>query len=241
MSESRTHYQISLTAGQAVGLFVGLLAALGLAFFFGLMAGSAGRSEGRAAAAPEKDETSAAARPAPNAAADAPPPVETGVPSSASSNGPRASATAVASAEPTPPATIRTFEDSADEEAAESPRPGSRTSIAGAPAPGASAAAPASPAPKAAPAGASAHAAPAGDGIWIQAASLSSHDEANALGARLSRHGYHAVVLTGAGPKGKVYRVRVGPYRTEGEASHAVARLSRQEKIREPWVVPEGK
>src|SRR5262252_3955512 len=62
VSESRTHYQISLTAGQAVGLFVGLLAALGLAFFFGLMAGSAGRSEARAAAAPEKDETSAAAR-----------------------------------------------------------------------------------------------------------------------------------------------------------------------------------
>ena len=36
--EPRTHYQISLTARQAVGIFVGLLLALGLAFFFGLMA-----------------------------------------------------------------------------------------------------------------------------------------------------------------------------------------------------------
>jgi SPOR domain len=35
--------------------------------------------------------------------------------------------------------------------------------------------------------------------------------------------------------------VRVGPYRTDDEAARAVARLSKQEKIREPWVVPEGK
>ena len=30
-------------------------------------------------------------------------------------------------------------------------------------------------------------------------------------------------------------------YRTEEEASKAVSKLSRQEKIREPWIVPEGK
>jgi septal ring-binding cell division protein DamX len=33
----------------------------------------------------------------------------------------------------------------------------------------------------------------------------------------------------------------VGPYRTEDEAARAVSQLARQEKIREPWVVPEGK
>jgi cell division septation protein DedD len=239
VSEPRTHYQISLTARQAVGLFVGLLAALGLAFFFGLMAASAGRSEGATSAAPEKEERAAAARPVPSAAADAPPPVETGVSSTSAAGAPPVSGTAVAVAEPTPPATIRTFEDSAEEEAAASPTPGSRTSIAGGTAQ-APASGPARPAAKSAPA-ASSHAAPTGEGIWIQAASLSSHDEAYALGARLSKHGYHAIVLPGSGPKGKVYRVRVGPYRTESEASHAVARLSRQENIREPWVVPEGK
>ena len=75
----------------------------------------------------------------------------------------------------------------------------------------------------------------------MQAASLQSHDEAAALTARLSRHGYPAVILAASGPKGKVYRVRVGPYRTDDEAARAVARLAKQEKIREPWVVPEGK
>jgi cell division septation protein DedD len=117
--------------------------------------------------------------------------------------------------------------------------PGSRTTVVGAPAPAPSdaAAKPASPARPAA--SAPSHAA-AGK-VWIQAASLSSADEAQALGARLSKHGFHAVVQSGAGPKGKVYRVRVGPYRTEEEASKAVSRLSRLEKIREPWIVPEGK
>ncbi len=83
--------------------------------------------------------------------------------------------------------------------------------------------------------------APASGRIWVQAASLQSHDEANALSARLSRHGYHVAILTASGAKGKVYRVRVGPYRTDDEAARAVARLAKQEKIREPWVVPEGK
>ncbi len=75
----------------------------------------------------------------------------------------------------------------------------------------------------------------------MQAASLSSHEEATALGARLSMHGFHAVVLAGTAPKGKVYRVRVGPYHSEEEASRAVSKLAKQEKIREPWIVPEGK
>jgi cell division septation protein DedD len=233
VSEPRTHYQISLTARQAVGVFAGLLAALGLAFFFGLMAASAGRgTEG--ASAP--GETEAAAKPVPTAA-DAPPPVETGIPAASPAGAASSSGTAVAASEPTPPATIHTFEDSADEDAAASTTPGSRTSIAGAPGGAPPAAAKSAPKVATAPA----HPAAPPDGIWIQAASLSSRDEANALGARLSKHGYHAVVLAGSGPKGKVYRVRVGPYRTETEASHAVSRLSHQDKIHEPWIVPEGK
>ncbi|MFY9552868.1 MAG: MFS transporter, partial [Thermoanaerobaculia bacterium] len=49
MDAPRTHYQISLTARQAVGLFAGLLVALGVAFFFGLMAGLSGRAPAPAA------------------------------------------------------------------------------------------------------------------------------------------------------------------------------------------------
>ncbi len=41
--EPRTHYQVSFTPRQALSLFVGLLFALGLAYFFGLRTGLAGR------------------------------------------------------------------------------------------------------------------------------------------------------------------------------------------------------
>lgn len=244
MGESRTHYQISLTARQAVGVFVALLLALGLAYFFGLMTGLSGR-ETRAAEGPSRGPA-----PEPTAVASADlsvPPVETGVPVAAPGGGSAASTTTPPPPEPTVPATLNTFEDSAESESAPV-TPGSRTTVVGAPAPAPATAA--GTAAKAAPPGrpasapaaassASSHAAPGR--VWIQAASLSSADEAHALGARLSKHGFHAVVQTGAGPKGKVYRVRVGPYRTEEEASKAVSRLSRQEKIREPWIVPEGK
>jgi cell division septation protein DedD len=231
VGEPTTHYQISLTARQAVGAFAGLLVALGLAFFFGLMAGYAGRDR------PEPSKQAAASGPARSApASDAPPPVETGVAPSDGARSEIAGAITPAPAEPTAPATLHPFEDAAegDEGGAATPSAGSRTTIAGAPA---ETAPPKAAKPAAAPRAASA----GGDHVWIQAASLSSRDEANALGARLSKHGFHAVVLAGSGPKGKVYRVRVGPYHSEDEASHAVTKLSRQEKIREPWIVPDGK
>jgi cell division septation protein DedD len=139
--------------------------------------------------------------------------------------------------EPTTPSTLHPFEDSAEDESGAAPAAASRTSVAGAATPPAKGAA--HPAKAAAPAAKSS--APAPGRVWVQAASLSSHDEANALGARLSKHGFHAVVLAGSGPKGKVYRVRVGPFRNEDEAAHAVSKLTKQEKIREPWIVPEGK
>ena len=238
MGESRTHYQISLTARQAVGIFVALLLALGLAYFFGLMTGLSGR-QSRGAEPPARAEAPEPTAAAAAAAEPAVPPVETGVPIAALRN---AAASAVTPPpEPTVPATLATFEDSAESEHEAAASPGSRTTVVGAPPPAADAAkAPAARPVPAAPA-ASAPAHPPAGKVWIQAASLSSADEAHALGARLSKHGFHAVVQAGSGPKGKVYRVRVGPYRTEQEASRAVSRLSRQEKIREPWIVPEGK
>ncbi|MEO8350033.1 MAG: SPOR domain-containing protein [Acidobacteriota bacterium] len=41
--EPRTHYQASFTPRQALSIFIGLLLALGLAYFFGLRTGLAGR------------------------------------------------------------------------------------------------------------------------------------------------------------------------------------------------------
>ena len=76
----------------------------------------------------------------------------------------------------------------------------------------------------------------------MQVASLSSRDEAGSLSSRLTRHGFRSQVLTATGPrgKGKVYRVRVGPYRSEDDAARAATRLSRQENVKSPWVVPDG-
>jgi len=239
VGESRTHYQISLTARQAVGLFVGLLGALGVAYFLGVKTGLAGRDR-----EPRPDEKLASAAPAPGPAAAAAgasepavPPVETGIPIAARGADPAATPPPP---EPTPPATIHPFEDASEEESPSPADAGSRTSVVGAPAAPASKAPPAS-GKGAAPASKAAAAPPPSGKVWVQAASLSSRDEAGALSARLAKRGFHAVVSTGSGAKGTVYRVRVGPYRNEEEASHAVTKLSKQEKIREPWIVPEGK
>lgn len=101
--EPRTHYQVSFTPRQALSLFVVLLLALGLAYFFGLRTGLAGRD-------PEIPVADASTAGPPGTAEDATPPDAggsehlvfpapvTGVP------GPGA-------AVPTAPAVIQPFED----------------------------------------------------------------------------------------------------------------------------------
>jgi cell division septation protein DedD len=228
VDEPRTHYQISLTARQAVGLFVGLLLALGLAFFFGLMSGLSGRDRVPAEPEPIRPEKVAAA-PEPM------PAVETAVPT-AVSRGPShtdlagENATPAPAAEPTIPPTLQTFEDGTAEEAA--------ATAAAVPAkPSAEAARPAPHAGKA-----QSPSAVAAGKFWVQVASLTSHDEAGALQARLSKHGFHTAILSAPAPRGgKVYRVRVGPYKSEEEAGRAAAKLGKQEKLKSPWVVPDGK
>jgi cell division septation protein DedD len=222
VEEPRTHYQISLTARQAVGLFAMLLAALGLAYFFGLMTGLSGRD-----GTPKTAEEPVAAAPEPGTETLELPPIETAVPTAAASLGSRTDLAGVTpgapvSFEPTVPAVIETFDDGSADET--------------------SALADASPgkAPPPAPARPAAGAASSGK-YWVQVASLTSREEAGALSGRLSRRGFPSQLLTAMGPKGKVYRVRVGPYKSEGEASRAADRLTRQEKIKGPWVVPDGK
>jgi cell division septation protein DedD len=226
VDEPRTHYQISLTARQAVGLFVGLLLALGLAFFFGLMSGLSGRERAAPEPTPSRPERVALA-PEPM------PAVETAVPT-VGSRGPShtdlasGGAAQAAAAEPTIPPTIQTFEDgTADETAAATSVPGRPSAEAARPAPQAGKAPPP----------------PATGKFWVQIASLTSREEAGALSGRLSRHGFHTVILSAAAPKGpgKVYRIRVGPYKSEEEAGRAATKLGKQEKIKSPWVVPEGK
>jgi cell division septation protein DedD len=117
----------------------------------------------------------------------------------------------MAAAEPTPPGKIQLFEDRSGEEVTP---PGARR-----------AATPAR--PPTAP-------------FWVQVASVRSEREARAESRRLSSRGYHATVEAVSGPKGNLYRVRVGPYRTREEASRAAERVSRHEKVK-AWIVPAGK
>ena len=77
--------------------------------------------------------------------------------------------------------------------------------------------------------------------FWVQALSASSSKEAKTRRDRLAAHGYSASVVPGEGPNGtRVYRVRVGPYKTREDADRAAAKLKANEKL-QPWVVPPGK
>ena len=76
-------------------------------------------------------------------------------------------------------------------------------------------------------------------GFWVQVDSLSSKDQAEARRRGLAQAGFRAAIVPGTGPKGAVYRVRVGPYATREEADRAPADLARKAKVT-PWVVPPG-
>ena len=88
---------------------------------------------------------------------------------------------------------------------------------------------------------AAAASAAASNAFWVQVMSASSSKEATARRDRLSQHGFPSAVVPGEGPGGsRVYRVRVGPYKTREDADRAAAKLKSREKL-EPWVVPPGK
>jgi cell division septation protein DedD len=253
VTEPRTHYQLTFTARQAVGGFLGLLLGLGLAFGIGLIAGLRRSPAGAEASNPAAPTPETAAASASTASADVSgdgmPPIETAVPTAAAgaaggagtSPGSRTeifgatqSVTTPAPSDPTPPATLQTFQDGSSDtstSAAESGGEPESSPIASA----SGGSGPVASKPAAGPSTAPGK-------YWVQVASLSSREEAGSLSTRLSRHGFRSQVLTASGPKGKgkVYRVRVGPFRSEDDAEKAATRLSRQEKVKSPWVVPDG-
>jgi hypothetical protein len=112
-----THYQVSLTTRQAMGLFVGLLAALGLAYFLGVMTGLAGRGDSGPA---EEASEAAAPTPAEEGAEQVPVPVRGVEPGVASRPAAEPTASAASAAEPD---TIQAFEDLPSEAPASTPAP----------------------------------------------------------------------------------------------------------------------
>jgi cell division septation protein DedD len=190
-----------------MAFFVVCLFALGLSFFFGLMAGLSGRP-GPSAAAMETPT------PASEAASGEGAPGSVAATSETPLTAENSRESATPAGEPTAPAILQAFADRAAE-----PTPQVSAKRAS---------------PGLAPA-------PPGSGVWIQVASLAARGEADALVVRLSRHGYRAQTEAAQSPKGRVFRVRVGPYRSEEEATRAAEKLRRQENIRQTWVVRAGR
>jgi DedD protein len=194
----RTHYQVSFTSRQALSLFVGLLAALAVAYFFGLMTGLSGGEAPQAATvpAPVAEETPAVL--AAGEDREAFPIPVTAVPAAPGS---------------APPSTVQVFEDGEGETPA---RPTVRPAAA-------------APSPRASSAGA----------FRVQVISVSSREEADAEARKLSRRGFSARVESASGPRGPIYRVRVGPFPSREEAERAMQRLAAEGR-RDAWIVPAG-
>lgn len=210
MEGPRTHYQVSFTSKQALSLFVGLLAALALAYFFGLMTGLSGNNAAEPVAAasptPAPEEAPAAAGGTGERGAF-PIPVTAAVPP--------AEAAASAPAPAPAPSRVQVFEDG---EGGAPVRPTFRAPAAAA---------------STVPRGAS------NGSFRVQVISVSSRAEAEAEAKKLSRAGFSARVEPGSGSKGPIFRVRVGPFATREEAVRAKERLAAEGR-RDTWIVPAG-
>ncbi|HSE63662.1 MAG TPA: SPOR domain-containing protein [Thermoanaerobaculia bacterium] len=99
--EPRTHYQVSFTARQALLLFIGLLAILGLSYFFGLMTGLSGNEPPPSGAVAAEETPPAGAEAAPSAEAGDQLSFPAPVTAVASAGGPALA----------PPAKVHVFED----------------------------------------------------------------------------------------------------------------------------------
>jgi DedD protein len=258
------------TSRQALLLFVGLLAALGVAYTLGVLTGLAGsrrdhepprEESGAAAAATARVAVSAPTpdRPAAVEAAPATPGSDLEVPRPVRGVSPRfvgtpagktGSVTRIAEAPPGPASSA----SSAQPEPTPSPGLQLFEDEGGPPAPThPPSAAPRRPTATPAHAHALARTAVASPAVatttktttssafWVQALSASTSTEAKTRRDRLAAHGYPATVVAGEAPNGThVYRVRVGPYKTREDADRAAAKLQANEKLH-PWVVPPGK
>jgi cell division septation protein DedD len=249
----KTYYQVSFTGGQALAAVIAVILALGVAFFFGAKAGferlsdtetAPGLRDVRAVPAPESPaESPATAASTPAATLSAPP---------------TTSAAAASSTEEAP-----IFED---REAAPAEASGKTPTIGPAPTTGPSrteiAGAPAAPVPKASapPTGSTGGArpaeekktaaagtesapkatpAPARGEYYVQVLSTSSKAEAARWKEKLAAKSYRtAAVTTVDSKKGKLYRVRTGPYPDRVQAKKAAAKISADFK-QKAWVASE--
>jgi DedD protein len=250
----KTYYQVSFTGGQALAAVISVILALGLAFFFGAKAGfeRAPETEGVAATRPVPVAPAPASGETTASAGTVPP----GTSSASSSSSPASTSGAAGAIEEAP-----VFEDreAGPAQAPRSPTIGpapstgpSRTEIAGGsgtPIPRAAAAPPPAAsgskteAPKKPPSEQSdrspAKAAPGKGGYYVQVLSTSSKAEAGRWKEKLAAKSYRSAAVTSVdSKKGKLYRVRTGPYADKTQAKKAAAKISADFK-QKAWVAPE--
>jgi septal ring-binding cell division protein DamX len=211
VDEPRTHYQISLTSGQAAGAFILFVVLLLASYFLGLLTGLSGRGE----KAPPRVGAAAALTPTPEPAF--PKPVlgvapRGGRPAPSPSPAPEPS--------PGPTTTIQLFSDGTASEPTHAPAAAKSTASK--------------------PAGKPTARPTEGAGFWVQVDSLSSKDQAESRRQGLAAAGFKATIVPGSGPKGPVYRIRTGPYATREDAERAATKLAEKAKVKRPWVVPPG-
>jgi DedD protein len=225
---SETHYQISLTGGQAFGLVLILLLGLGIAFFLGVEAGIS-----RRAAAPVTELPPGGS--APSTAGEAAPPetaeaLVTPPAPARTALGTETRATASVPA-PAPTATDHEVREGfGDLPPGRAARPAPKTTAQTGGERPVSHATPPAPVHRAAPS----------EEYFVQIVSTSSHTEAEKLARRLKSRSYRAVIAPLEVGRKKVYRVRVGPYPSREAAERAAAHLKRDAKV-SVWVVPAEK
>jgi cell division septation protein DedD len=96
--------------------------------------------------------------------------------------------------------------------------------------------APAPPAPSAAPSVDASLAEPSGSGFVLQISALNERAPAELIAKRLSAKGYAAYVTApAAGAPARMYRVRIGKFKTRREAEAIAAKVEKEEQIK-PWI-----
>ena len=227
------HYQVSVTGRQAAAFFLGLLAALGLSFFFGMKTGAAAKKgpDSVTALAAQSDILV----PAPESDRErgdrtTPVPTEAPIGFDAASPG--------ASRQPAPRAEPSAKEAPKAASRQERPVPAQEPKIVElGPTPVATRAEKAAPAPV--PMKATDPAKEADGPFWVQIVVTSNAEKADDLAKKLKADGFKPVVSPVTGKKGLTFRVRIGPYPDRAKAESAATKVQKAEKLdTKPIVVP---
>lgn len=234
----KSYYQVSFTGVQALVGLVTLLAALALAFFLGAKAGFEKSTSASAPSVVPPGESEASSVPAaPTSTTIAAPPSPAPAPASAAT----AAAPPAATAAPAPASTQEApvFED---REAGVPEQAPSRTEIAGEtsrtpPSAPASKNPPRKTAPSPREEPSAAPAPKAVSGFYVQIVSTTSKSEATRWKDRLAAKKYRPALSSVDSNKGKMYRVRLGPYPDRDQAKKLADRIS-AEFHQKAWVAP---